>query len=471
MKQTKRRFEPFAFYNSTGICRHLEKMAAKGWMLSWMSTYWWTYQRTQPRKLHFAISYLPNLSQFDPDNLEERQEFLDYCTHGGWHLACSTAQMHVFWNEEENPTPLETDPELELESIRASAWKGFLLGNGLLLGISLFQIFLFTMLYLGNPINVLSNSLLVFVLTLFLISAALAITDLVCYSQWSSKAEKMAPLGSLPQTVDTHYLGKGVTYLVVILLLIEVVRGIASGQQTSLWMMAIPGCLLILLLSQIMQALRDWLRRRGASRGLNRALVAVFWITGSLAYAVGVTFLRPAANAAELAIRGAETYTVQGESYTAYHDDVPLSLEELIGEQTDSYSTRRTGDQTIFLSRCFVTQEPRLDAEDQDELPSLRYTVYSIFLPSLYEVCKRDLLDTGVLMEQYILYSYVPADPAPWGAEEVFQRLNNAGGLENEFLLCYDNILATIEFSWMPTQEQMELAGRKLASPADFGIW
>ena len=165
------------------------------------------------------------------------------------------------------------------------------------------------------------------------------------------------------------------------------------------------------------------------------------------------------------------TYTVQGESYTAYQDAVPLSLEDLTGAQTGFYSTRRTGDQTIFLSRYSVTQEPRLDAQNQDELPSLRYTVYSIFWPSLYEICKRDLLETGVLMEQYILYSYVPADPAPWGAEEVFQRLNNAGGLENEFLLCYDNTLATIEFSWTPTQEQMELAGRKLASSADFGIW
>lgn len=471
MKQTKRRFEPFAFYNSTGICRHLEKMAAKGWMLSWMSTYWWTYQRTQPRKLHFAISYLPNLSQFDPDNLEERQEFLDYCAHSGWHLACSAAQMHVFWNEEENPTPLETDPELELESIRASAWKGFLLGNGLLLGISLFQIFLFAMLYLGNPINFLSNSLLIYALTCFLIAAALTITELVYYSRWSNKAVKMAPLGSLPQTVDTRYLEKGVIYFLVFLLLIEVVHEIVSGQKAELWILAILGCIFLLLLSQAMQALRDWLRRRGASRGLNRVLVAVLWITGSLAYAVGMMFLRPAANAAELAIRGAETYTVQGESYTAYQDAVPLSLEDLTGEKLDSYSTRRTGDQTIFLSRYSVTQEPRLDAEDRDELLNLRYTVYSIFWPGLYEICKRDLLETGVLMEQYTLYSYIPADPAPWGAEEAFQRLNNAGGLENEFLLCYDNTLATIEFSWAPTQEQMELAGRKLASSADSGIW
>lgn len=91
MKQTKRRFETYLLYNATGICRHLEKMAARGWMIVRMSSLWWTYRRTEPRNLRFAISYLPNLSQFDPDNLEERQEFLDFCAHDGWQLACSTA--------------------------------------------------------------------------------------------------------------------------------------------------------------------------------------------------------------------------------------------------------------------------------------------------------------------------------------------------------------------------------------------
>lgn len=471
MKQTKRRFEPFSFYNSTGICHHLEKMAAKGWMLSRMSTLWWTYQRTQPRKLHFAISYLPNLSQFDPDNLEERQEFLDFCAHAGWHLACSTAQMHIFWNEEENPTPLETDPELELKSIRSSAWKGFLPGNGLLLLIAVIQICLFVLESVKIPIDTLSNSFQVFAFTAFLFSGVLSITDLICYFRWSRKAEKMAPLGCLPQTVDIHYLGKGVTYLVVILLMIEVVRGVASGRQTSLWMLAIPACLFLLILIQAMQFLRDWLRRRGASRGVNRALVAALWITGSVAYGVGLMFLRPAASAVDLAFRGAETYTAQGRTHTAYHDGVPLTLEDLTGEKSDSYSTQRTGDQTIFLSRNSVIQEPRLDAENWAELPWLRYVVYSVPWSGLYETCKRDLLKSGLVLDQYTLYAYIPADPAPWGAEEAYQRQNNAGGLENAFLLCYHNTLATIEFSWTPTQEQMELASRKLASPANFGIW
>jgi hypothetical protein len=33
MKDTKRRFEAFAFYDHTGMAAHLEKMALKGWFL------------------------------------------------------------------------------------------------------------------------------------------------------------------------------------------------------------------------------------------------------------------------------------------------------------------------------------------------------------------------------------------------------------------------------------------------------
>lgn len=467
MKQRKRRFETFPIYNATGICRHLEKMAARGWMIERMSSLWWTYRRIEPRNLRFAISNLPNLSQFDPDNLEERQEFLDFCAHDGWQLACSTAQVHIFWNEEENPTPLETDPKLELQSIRASVRKGFLPGTGLLLLIAVVQLYLFVSHCLENPVETLSNSLQVFAVTAFAVSGALCVTELICYFLWSRRAEKMAPLGSLPPTADAHCLEKGITFLLLILLLVEVIRGIVSGRQTGPWILAIPACLFLLVLIQAMQALRDWLRSRGASRGANRALVAALWITGSVIYGVGIVFLGPAASAADLAIRGAETYTVQGRTYTAYHDPVPLTLADLTGEQSDFCSTRRTGDQTIFLSRYIVTQEPRQDAPDDTKMPWFRYEVVSVRWPALYDICKNDLLESGVVLEQYTLYSYIPADPAPWGAEEAYQRQNNEGMVENSFLLCYNNLLVTIEFDWAPSQEQMAITGRKLASAAD----
>ena len=49
MKNTKRRLEPLSFFNHTGISRHLEKMAAKGWMIEKNRRLWRTV--LQSRKL------------------------------------------------------------------------------------------------------------------------------------------------------------------------------------------------------------------------------------------------------------------------------------------------------------------------------------------------------------------------------------------------------------------------------------
>ena len=57
MKDRKRRFETFSFYDRTGIEAHLKKMAEKGWMISEMTTLGWIYKRVEPESLTFAVSY------------------------------------------------------------------------------------------------------------------------------------------------------------------------------------------------------------------------------------------------------------------------------------------------------------------------------------------------------------------------------------------------------------------------------
>ena len=56
MKDRKRRFETFSFYDRTGIEAHLKKMAEKGWMISEMTTLGWIYKRVEPESLTFAVS-------------------------------------------------------------------------------------------------------------------------------------------------------------------------------------------------------------------------------------------------------------------------------------------------------------------------------------------------------------------------------------------------------------------------------
>ena len=49
MKNTKRRIEPLSFFDHTGISGHLERMAAKGWMIEKIINTGWVYRRIEPK--------------------------------------------------------------------------------------------------------------------------------------------------------------------------------------------------------------------------------------------------------------------------------------------------------------------------------------------------------------------------------------------------------------------------------------
>ena len=56
MRDTKRRIEAFSFYDHTGIEAHLEKMAAKGWLLERMTGVGWVYRRIEPGRVKFTVT-------------------------------------------------------------------------------------------------------------------------------------------------------------------------------------------------------------------------------------------------------------------------------------------------------------------------------------------------------------------------------------------------------------------------------
>lgn len=68
MKRTKHRIEPLSFFDHIGISSHLEKMAAKGWMIERITNIGWVYRRIEPKNIHFAVLYFPKASEFAPGN-------------------------------------------------------------------------------------------------------------------------------------------------------------------------------------------------------------------------------------------------------------------------------------------------------------------------------------------------------------------------------------------------------------------
>lgn len=216
MKNTKKRLEVFSFYDHAGISKHLEKMAEKGWMIEQMSNFGWVYHRIEPKTVKFAVSYYPKASEFDPEPTDEQKTFHEFCAHTGWKLACTSAQLQIFYNEQENPTPIETEPMLEIESIHASAKKSFIPSYLLLLLVSIMGGGLFISGMLGDPTDQLASPTKLFTGVCYLILFVLCIAELACYFHWHSKAKRLADQGEFLSPTSTSKIQKAVLVAVFI---------------------------------------------------------------------------------------------------------------------------------------------------------------------------------------------------------------------------------------------------------------
>ena len=125
MRKKKYCIAQFTFYDRTGIQVYLEKMAAKGWMLEKVTNFYWQFSRIEPKAIHFAVTYFPKASEFDPEPGEEQKELYAFCEAAGWKFIAQTAQLQIFYSEADNPVPVETDAGVELKNIHKSAKGNF----------------------------------------------------------------------------------------------------------------------------------------------------------------------------------------------------------------------------------------------------------------------------------------------------------------------------------------------------------
>ena len=125
MKKTYR-LEWYEFYDRDGMTRRLEAMARRGWMLERANRLFWTYRKEEPASLRFAAAYAPELSDFDPEPPEGREDFRRFCAHAGWQYVCSLGPIQFFSHSQPDPLPLDTDPVLETEVIHQTACRRYL---------------------------------------------------------------------------------------------------------------------------------------------------------------------------------------------------------------------------------------------------------------------------------------------------------------------------------------------------------
>lgn len=451
MREHKWDFVPFSYYDHTGMERHLEKRAAQGWLLERISSLGWHYRRIEPRRVHFTVTYYLRASQFDAEPTPEQREFHDFCRQAGWQLAAASGRMQVFYNEGENPVPIDTEPALELERIgkmmkRVLPFQFLLLAVGLCMGGA----WLWSLTH--RPIDLLSSAYNLATGAIWLMIFLWCAADLFCYFTWRHRAKRAAPLGEFVPTKGCHRLLLAMLAVTVLSFAYLLIADRKPGFRLVLLLILAGYALLFLVVNGV----KNFLKGRKASRALNQGVtltvdvVLAFLLMGGILGGVfwGVTTGR---------ISSMEKLI-----------DPPLSVEELTGVKDDRYVTRRQADATFLITqRNFYQYIPYDVLGREDRAVSLDYTIVDVHVPLLYGWCVEELLHDrdDWLVEPsggQPYYQYRAIDPAPWGAEQAYQLWAGGERASHTYLVCWPGRLVELESSVPLSGEQIALAAARL---------
>lgn len=456
---TKYRMESFALYDYQGVERHLEKMEARGWRLERTGLFW-KYRRVEPRQVHYAVTYIPGLSEFDPVPTREQTQLRELCAAAGWEEAGDWLQMQIFRTEQPDPLPLETEDAVRLDVLRRAGRKSVVQQNILLiltllllLAQNLFRLF-------WDPVQILSMTSWMLAMLGLLLAFLVTAGNLLDYVLWIRRSERsVAQGGPCAPSSGYRWLARifwplyGVAMLGYVLALVTE----GSPQILPVLLLYLAGLVVLILL---VRGVREGLRRRGVNKSTNKALTVAADVLGAVVLVGGFSALIfwGVTQQGWFLDRPAAVYEIDGFSFKIYHDDLPLTVEDLTGLELENYSYERTEYNSPLLGYLWGTQW-YLSIAGAGE-PGLSYEVVTVRAPFLYDWCLSKRLEE---YEEYPDREYRPEDPSPWGAQAAY-RLWWDGEAWDWWLLCWEDRIVKLSADWTLTDQQKEIAAEQLTA-------
>ena len=317
---------------------------------------------------------------------------------------------------------------------------------------------------LGDPIGQLASPTKLFTGFCFLVLFLLCMTELACYFLWHGKAKKLAEQGCFLKPVSTAKFQKVILLAVLAGAIYWAVSFIVCGDRLRRWVGMIM-CFYMPALIFLVNAVKNFLKRKKVSRGVNRMVTLLVDFVLAFAMIGLITFGTLKLSSMGFFAEASEnTYEHGGMTWVIHDDELPLTLEDLTGSEYEGYIKERRGEESLLLGEFVLRQHPRLDAESYTELSHLEYTMVFVKVSALYDICKERLIYEGERLHSLEESSYEKQDASPWGAEEVYRRYDSKYGWQNDYLLCYEDRIVEIRFDWEPSAEQMRIAGERLHS-------
>lgn len=460
MKEMKRCFCNFSFYDQQAIQEKLEEMAEIGWMLEKTDNFMWTYKRIEPKKLRFSVTYFPSASDFDPSPTEGELTKIDFCRQDGWNLVTTWGVMQIFCNEDLDAVPIETEPVMQIENICRSMKKNVLLPQAVLGGMLLWNVVIRLSQWRRDPVGELSDPFSIYSVLMFSILTLACLYEIGFYFCWSRKAKAAAQNDGVFLPVRSKPIASWILMAVSALLLIlsyTALRGPLGF--VILWLCMVP---FIIVIGNL---LKNMLKKRGVSRNVNRIV--------SVCAVVLLTFLMLGLMTAAI-IQGrmrfdsgknvVGAYELYGRTREIYNDPLPLEIEELADVHAQ-WSKEADHQETLLLSSTEYRQYAvPADGNDNVDERKIEYTVTVVKQDFLYDFIKRAVLNSrqDEIHDDFVFTDhYEPIDASVWNADDAYQ-LHWSESVLNTYLIFWGNHIVEIKFYWEPTPEQIAITVENL---------
>lgn len=457
MRDVKYCLETFTLYDYRGVERHLEAMEAKGWRLEKTGNLW-KYRRTEPRKVHYAVTYVPEASEFNPAPTAGQENLAELCAAAGWEKAADWFQMQIFRSEQPDPMPLETEETVRLEVLQRAIRKNFLPSSLLVTVLGVVMLAMQIRIVWRDPIDTLTRTSRLFPILLWLLVVFSAGGNLLDYALWLRRSKKsVAQGGPCAPGGGYRWLAK-VSWAVLGVLLVGYAASMLG--ESSPQMLAFVGVYfaLTLLLIALVRGTQKGLRRVGASKHLNMGLTLAVDVVGALVLIGGLMAV------VTLGIfryhwfqrTPVDTYDTGNYVFHIYHDKLPLTIEDLTGETYSGYSYEREERASFLLG---YLEGRQWHVPDGTQSLELDYEILDVKAEFLYDWCLEQYLEEYADDQER---EYRPEDPSPWGAEAAY-RLWWDEEAYHRWILCFDGRIVKLNPDWTLTPEQMALAGERLS--------
>lgn len=425
-RDTKRQLSWYQVDDTQAVARHLERMAAKGWLLEGIDNWFFRYRRAQPVQARYAVTFFPEASIYDARLTEGQETYIDYCRAAGWELAAAYGPIQYFRALRPDAVPIETDEAVKLTAIRRTMRKTTVLSYGLLLALPAIVLPMDLFQFRREPLEFLSSRASLSQALLMVGIALFSILILGDYLLWVLRSRRSVAGGGRCARPHTRFrLGLSAVMLALCAytVWIHLTDPAIPGLQNYLLLyLALYGG--IMLLSR---ALLRFLKRRGYKRANIRGGMIAFALAAGLAGALAIPALSIGLNGAGVLRLGREPAEVyrytdpDGPTFTwdIYRDPLPITLEALgYSVAPEDHCTYEAEVSRSFLAAYSqYTQRPMGWGS---ELPSsMAYGVCRIRWPWLLERAWETLLAEE---ERPWWTELERLEPAPWGAEEAWQR-------------------------------------------------